>query len=90
MGNGKVEVIEIEDSFLASAFILQKDLISSVIPFLKSNYPPRVAFRVTGNIEEASNRISSNCTVGCRDFIQAAKGLRSSIFFLKNFAGAKR
>jgi hypothetical protein len=77
------EVIEIEDSFLASAFLLETDIIKEVKPFLKSERPPRVAFLIKGDIREAVARIQANEKRGVMDIIRAAKQLRNSIFLLK-------
>lgn len=75
-----------EDSFIAAALLEQKDLIKEVTPFLKSNNPPRVAFSIKGDVRAALDRISGNSLIGVRDYITAAKGLRNSIFLLKNTA----
>lgn len=84
MGQETGNEIEIEDAYLASAFLVQHPaLIEEVSPFLKSINPPRVSFRIKGQIQAAISQINNNEKVGILDFIQAAKRLRNSIFLLK-------
>lgn len=89
MEKDKGKEIEIEDSFLASAFLVQTDIIKEVLPFLKSEHPPRVAFRIKGNIQSALSRIYADEPCGLMAFIKAAKQLRNSIFILKSMSSTQ-
>lgn len=78
--NGQ-ETIEIEDSFMASAF---QSFDCKVIPFPKPT--GKIAFRISGDIQAAVSRISSDEKVGVATYIRILKNLRSQIFLLKSTA----
>lgn len=78
--NGQ-ETIELEDSFLASAF---QNFGCKVIAFPKSS--GKIAFRISGPIQIAVGKISADEKVGVATYIRILKNLRSQIFLLKSTA----
>lgn len=81
MTNTNEQVIETEDTFIASAL---QGFDCKVIPFPKPT--GKIAFRITGDIQAAVSRISADEKVGVATYIRILKNLRSQIFLLKSIA----
>ena len=75
----KVKELEIEDPFISGAFLVQG---LEVTAFLKT--PTKVAFKIKGDIDSATENIQNNMPIGVLDFVSAVKRLRNQIFFLKS------
>ena len=75
---GQAREVEIEDPIVSASFLVQG---LEVTAFLKT--PSRVAFKIRGDIDRATENIQNNFAVPILDFGSAIKRLRSQIFFLK-------